>query len=495
MTMNSTTAMAEAAMAIMPCRIESAPSEGPTVRSSSTVTGAGSAPARSTMARSRASSTVNWPVIPARPTGMRSLIRGADWSTPSSTIARWRPTFCSVISPKIRAPLAVNSMDTCQLPGAFGSGLTSARVSSAPVRSVRFWTTYGILRSTLVCLSTRRWKSTSSPSGTRPCTAASTSAFSSASLNSRSAVLPMSALARSGSCTPGSWIRIRSSPCRVMVGSATPNWSTRLRIVSTPWRTASSRSRATARDCMVSLKRPAAWSSSLRSNDWNSLATVSASFHDCGEARSTTIQASPSRATRRAAIPRRSSAALKSSAARSVWLATCLSVSTPSKRWMPPCRSRPRLIAFFGGYRYQREPRRTTRTTAARGRRVLGILVDLHLHDAPDGAPFELELHLVGDAEGDGLVGEVGDGAEHPARRDDLDASLDRGQHPLALMLLLLLGPDHEEVEDGEHRAEHHQRGHQLRAAATDAARRRRHRPCDVGEEEAHRPVRIPDSP
>src|SRR5881396_898996 len=125
---------------------------------------------------------------------------------------------------------------------------------------------------------------------------------------------------------------------------------------------------------------------------------------------------------------------------------------------MPPCRSRPRLIAFFGGYRYQREPRRTTRTTAARVRRFLGILVDLHLHDAPDGAPFELELHLVGDAEGDGLVGEVGDGAEHPARRDDLVAPLDRGQHPLALLLLLLLGPDHEEVE-------------------------------------AHRPVRIPDSP
>src|SRR2546430_12537497 len=33
---------------------------------------------------------------------------------------------------------------------------------------------------------------------------------------------------------------------------------------------------------------------------------------------------------------------------------------------------------------YQREPRRTTRTTAARVRRFLGILVDLHLHDAPE---------------------------------------------------------------------------------------------------------------
>src|SRR5919198_4557404 len=165
-------------------------------------------------------------------------------------------------------------------------------------------------------------------------------------------------------------------------------------------------------------KRPAAWSSLLRSNVWNSFATVIASFHDCGDANSTTNEASPSRATRRCAIPRRSSPAAKSSAARSVWLATCLSVSTPSTRWIPPCRSSPRLIAFFGGYRYQSEPRRTTRTMPARVRRFLGILVDLHLHDAPDGRPFELELHLIRDAQGHGLLREIGDGAEHPARGD-----------------------------------------------------------------------------
>ena len=56
-------------------------------------------------------------------------------------MARWRPTFCSVTSPKMRAPVAVNSMATCQLPGALGSAWTSARVSSAPVSSVRFCTT------------------------------------------------------------------------------------------------------------------------------------------------------------------------------------------------------------------------------------------------------------------------------------------------------------------------------------------------------------------
>src|SRR5882724_3158393 len=289
-------------------------------------------------------------------------------------------------------------------------------------------------------------------------------------------------------------MRMRSSPWRAIVGSATLNLSIRFRSFSSTCLAASSRTWRCARACMVTLKRPTAGSSLLRSNVWNSLATVSASFQDCDAASSTTNEASPSRATRRVAMPRRSSAALKSSAARSVWLATCLSVSTPSTRWMPPCRSSPRLIAFFGGYRYQREPRRTTSTTAARVRRFLGILVDLHLHDARDGAAFELELHLIGDAQGHGLVAQVGDGPEHPARGDDLVAALDRRQHPLAVLLLLLLGPDHEEVEDGEHRAEHHQGGHQLRAAAT-AARRRRHRPCDVGEEEVHRPVRIPDTP
>jgi len=55
------------------------------------------------------------------------------------------------------APVAVNSIATCQFPGEFGSACTSARVSSAPVRIARFWTTYGIFRSDFVSLSRRRW--------------------------------------------------------------------------------------------------------------------------------------------------------------------------------------------------------------------------------------------------------------------------------------------------------------------------------------------------
>ena len=46
-----------------PFRMESAPRDGPTVRSSRIWTGAGRAPARSTIARSLASSAVKPPVI------------------------------------------------------------------------------------------------------------------------------------------------------------------------------------------------------------------------------------------------------------------------------------------------------------------------------------------------------------------------------------------------------------------------------------------------
>src|SRR5689334_1448632 len=98
---------------------------------------------------------------------------------------------------------------------------------------------------------------------------------------------------------------------------------------------------------------------------------------------------------------------------------------------MPPCRSRPRLIAFFGGYRYHNDARRTTRTTAARVRRFLGILVALHLHHASDGSPLELELDLIGNPQRHGLVAEIRHRAEDTAGGDDLVAALDARQHPV----------------------------------------------------------------
>jgi len=62
--------------------------------------GAGS-DSRSTMASRAASSWVKLPVIWALPPLMRSLIRGAECTTPSSTIASCRSMFSPVIRSKI----------------------------------------------------------------------------------------------------------------------------------------------------------------------------------------------------------------------------------------------------------------------------------------------------------------------------------------------------------------------------------------------------------
>lgn len=59
--MMMTTASAPTSAARMPLSMDSCPREGPTVRSSSTVTGAGREPARNTTARSCASASVKFP--------------------------------------------------------------------------------------------------------------------------------------------------------------------------------------------------------------------------------------------------------------------------------------------------------------------------------------------------------------------------------------------------------------------------------------------------
>ena len=64
--------------ASLPASIESAPSEGPTVRSSTIVSFAGSAPERSWMASWFADSTVKLPLICPEPPRMGSRITGAE---------------------------------------------------------------------------------------------------------------------------------------------------------------------------------------------------------------------------------------------------------------------------------------------------------------------------------------------------------------------------------------------------------------------------------
>ena len=93
MTINPRTNATPISEALMPLSIESRPRRAPTVRSSSMYIGAGNAPARNTIARSPASSTVNLPVMLARPDGIFSFMRGAEWIFPSRTIASLFPIF------------------------------------------------------------------------------------------------------------------------------------------------------------------------------------------------------------------------------------------------------------------------------------------------------------------------------------------------------------------------------------------------------------------
>src|SRR5438270_6941362 len=121
-------------------------------------------------------------------------------------------------------------------------------------------------------------------------------------------------------------------------------------------------------------------------------------------------------------------------------------------RWMPPCRSRPRLIVLFGGYRYHTETATTTRTNPMRSRRFLGILLALPRRHTADGGAVEFELDLVGDPQGHGVLAEPRHGAVQPASVHDAVAPLDRRKHVLAILLLFLLWAQQLEVKDLEHR-------------------------------------------
>ena len=90
--MKATTSTVATHDAFLPASIESWPRPGPTVRSSTMVSGAGSAPARSSTARLLACSTVNRPEICPCPPVIGCRMRGAEITFLSSTIASARPT-------------------------------------------------------------------------------------------------------------------------------------------------------------------------------------------------------------------------------------------------------------------------------------------------------------------------------------------------------------------------------------------------------------------
>src|SRR3972149_519911 len=106
---------------VSPARMESAPSEGPTVRSSRYRMEAGSEPERRTRARSEACCRVKVPVM--RPaSSMRLWISATDWMRLSSTTASGRPTLRSVKGPKRAAPSRLKLKEIWEAPGLSGVG-------------------------------------------------------------------------------------------------------------------------------------------------------------------------------------------------------------------------------------------------------------------------------------------------------------------------------------------------------------------------------------
>ena len=90
--------------AVSPAAMESAPSEGPTVRSSTIVSLVGSAPERSWTARLFAVSTEKLPEIWPEPPRMGSRMTGAERTLLSRTMAKGAPTLSFVNRPNLRAP-------------------------------------------------------------------------------------------------------------------------------------------------------------------------------------------------------------------------------------------------------------------------------------------------------------------------------------------------------------------------------------------------------
>src|SRR5206468_2425629 len=143
--MNTITSALATTKESTPLRIESFPSDGPTVRSSISFKGAGSAPLRSTLARSCASVKSKRPRMSPRPPVIGVSITGADSTTPSRTMASWRPTFALVISPNSLVPRASSTKSTT-MPSVAAPWETNASVSTSPVMRVRRSTATGPAR-------------------------------------------------------------------------------------------------------------------------------------------------------------------------------------------------------------------------------------------------------------------------------------------------------------------------------------------------------------
>ena len=231
--MKISTRMRPMMQAILPARIESAPRSGPTVRSSRMVSGAGKAPARSSNARSFASTVVKLPEMMPEPPMIGSRMTGALMTLPSSTMAKGRPTFALVTLPNFLAPVVSKRKLITGRPCST-VGWESTRVS--PATMIRFFTTYSMGRPVVGSISSSEGR-ISEPGGGLPPRARISAAETVVSTRRKFilAVWPSNLLTRSGSSMPGSCTMMRSRPWRWIEGSEVPNSSIRRRTISTDW--------------------------------------------------------------------------------------------------------------------------------------------------------------------------------------------------------------------------------------------------------------------
>ena len=216
---------------IAPVRTASAPSSAETVRCSSTVSGAGKAPERSSSASSLALSWVKLPPsITPEPPVIAVLITGAEIHWLSSTMAKRLPMFSAGAWPKRLAPRPLKRKATCG--SLFWPNTWLADTRSSPDTTMRFFS----VRSSGPLADFMIMSPAGAGGGGRP--GVRGGAASSTIWKLSLAVLPMMARSLSGSLSPGASTTIRAAPWRMMVGSRVPSWSTRRRITSMDWSTA-----------------------------------------------------------------------------------------------------------------------------------------------------------------------------------------------------------------------------------------------------------------
>ncbi len=273
---------------------------------------------------------------------------GADSTLSSRMIANGLPTFSCVVRAKRRAPAVLNLISMSGAP-LRESNPWCASVSWSPETITRRLTAMAPLPSAM--------GSTWLPGGARPAWTSAGLADWSTSLNSSRAVWPMSRFSASGSSTPGTSTRIRLPPSVMTVISLVPDGSMRRRTTSRATLIASFSAcvvplgvgvrtiRVESTTCTSQSRVPVSWTGLVRLRMRSTAASTCRGSRTMNDRRPPAVEMSPTsiRGSCRSSVETESSIAC-----RRVFNASCWSAS--SSRWLPPARSRPRLIRYCGSH-------------------------------------------------------------------------------------------------------------------------------------------------